>query len=129
MSSALLLKILPPNQIHQLGCSLLLLRIVPVSVKPHELDLLSVFPSSSSSFSLVLSVLSAVRHDSAVRFSPSASLSASSGLFPSAAPNDFSLFSDLSTLPSGSVLQSCVFVESDCGPAPQLCPRSRRVHH
>lgn len=52
MSPLLLLKILSPNQIHQLALMLLLL-LSFMSVKPRKLDLLSGTPtSSSSSFSL-----------------------------------------------------------------------------
>lgn len=85
MSPLLLLKILSPNQIHQLALTLLLLHFALVSVKPRKLDLLSGSLSSSSSSSFPLcartpSLLSVVREGFSVHFPPSVSLSASSSL-------------------------------------------------
>lgn len=106
MSPLLLLKILSPNQIHQLALTLLLLFAL-VSVKPRKLDLLSgsLCSSSSSSSSFPLcecnpSLLSPVREGFSFRFLPSVSLSASSSFLALSAPNDFSPLSDLSPFPS-----------------------------
>lgn len=147
MSALLLLKILSPNQIHQLAPMLLLLFAL-VSVKPRKLDLLSGSLSSSFFSSLPLcartsTLLSPVSEGFSVRFPHSVSLSASSSLLPLLALNDFSpltvsLFLSVSPLPllwslvyyssvlfrffSSSLYPHCT---SSPPPAPELCPRSR----
>lgn len=146
MSPLLLLKILSPNQIHQLALMLLLL-LSFMSVKPRKLDLLLGTPPPPLllfHFVRALPCFSSIRKGFCVRFPLSVSLSASSSSLPLPGLNDFSPLCDLSFFSpslsrclsrfcssvllcfSGSLSPHC---SSSPPPAPQLCPRSRWARH
>lgn len=147
MSPLLLLKILSPNQIHQLAPMLLLL-LSFMSVKPRKLDLLSGTPtSSSSSFSLCPSTPLLFFHQerllcalsslcvlvSFIQLAPSPwsewLLSSPWSLFfssPSLSRCLSRFCSSVLLCFSGSLSPHC---SSSPPPAPQLCPRSRWARH